>query len=116
MKDKLEEIFDLQFKMNMRVVDNYASVCQWKSPATSYDWAFKYGIAMNQELSEYFDSFPWKWWSKDNNIDLDNAKIEVVDMLHLLVSMAQVCGMSAQDLFDLYTKKNGVNHDRQNIG
>ena len=37
-------------------------------------------------------------------------------MLHFLVSLAQVLGMSAQDFYDVYAKKNHINHDRQDSG
>ena len=37
-------------------------------------------------------------------------------MLHFLISMAQVLGMSADDLFQAYLKKNEVNLRRQDSG
>ena len=49
-------------------------------------------------------------------MDVHNARIEVIDLLHFLISLAQVLGMSAEDVFDLYTKKHKLNHKRQDEG
>ena len=36
-----------------------------------------------------------------------------MDLFHFLISMAQVLGMSADDIFAAYVKKNEVNFKRQ---
>jgi dimeric dUTPase (all-alpha-NTP-PPase superfamily) len=59
---------------------------------------------------------PWKWWAKYQKFDEQNARVEVVDCLHFLISMAQVLGMSADDVFAAYVKKNEVNLRRQDSG
>jgi dimeric dUTPase (all-alpha-NTP-PPase superfamily) len=40
----------------------------------------------------------------------------VVDLFHFLISLAQVLGMSPEDVHAAYTKKNRVNHERQDSG
>jgi len=42
--------------------------------------------------------------------------VEVVDLFHFLISAAQVLGMSADDVFNAYVKKNQVNFQRQESG
>ena len=79
-------------------------------------WLLNYSRAMQQEMAELIDSVPWKWWAKYQEFDKQNAKVEVVDLFHFLVSMAQVLGMEASDIYDAYLKKNQVNHDRQESG
>jgi hypothetical protein len=59
---------------------------------------------------------PWKWWAKYQKFDEQNARVEVVDLFHFLISMAQVLGMSADDVFAAYVKKNEVNFKRQDSG
>ena len=44
------------------------------------------------------------------------ARVEVVDLFHFLISLAQVLGMSADDVFQAYIKKNEVNFKRQESG
>ena len=48
--------------------------------------------------------------------DEQNAKVEVVDLFHFLVSLAQTLGMTADDVFEAYIAKNKVNHQRQDSG
>ncbi len=79
-------------------------------------WILNYTRAMTQELAELTDSVPWKWWAKYQKFDEQNARVEVVDLLHFLISMAQVLGMSADDVFQAYVKKNEVNFKRQESG
>jgi dimeric dUTPase (all-alpha-NTP-PPase superfamily) len=42
--------------------------------------------------------------------------VEVVDLFHFLVSLAQTLGMTADDVYQAYLKKNQVNHQRQETG
>ena len=79
-------------------------------------WVLNYGRAMSQEIAELTDSVPWKWWAKYQKFDEQNARVEVVDLFHFLISLAQVLGMSADDVFDAYVKKNEVNFKRQESG
>ena len=84
--------------------------------AEKTQWVLNYCRAMTQELAELTDSVPWKWWAKYQKFDEQNARVEVVDLLHFLISLAQVLGMSADDVFQAYLKKNEVNFKRQESG
>lgn len=79
-------------------------------------WVLNYTRAMQQEMAELIDSVPWKWWAKYQTFDEQNARVEVVDLFHFLVSLAQVLGMTAEDVYAAYVKKNEVNHARQASG
>ncbi len=79
-------------------------------------WILNYTRAMTQEMAELTDSVPWKWWAKYQKFDEQNARVEVVDLFHFLISMAQVLGMSSDDVFNAYVKKNEVNFKRQEGG
>ncbi|MCP5521446.1 MAG: dUTP diphosphatase [Verrucomicrobiales bacterium] len=79
-------------------------------------WVLNYCRAMSQELAELTDSVPWKWWAKYQEFDEQNARVEVVDLFHFLISLAQVLGMGADDVFEAYVKKNQVNFQRQETG
>ena len=110
--DKLENIFDLQEQLNRRIgvrMDEMNDEDQAK-------WILNYVRAMQQELAELTDSVPWKWWANYQEFDKQNAKVEIVDLFHFLISMAQVMGMSAEDVHQAYLKKNKVNHNRQESG
>jgi len=79
-------------------------------------WVLNYVRAMQQEMAELTDSVPWKWWAKYQEFDKQNARVEVIDLFHFLISAAQVLGMSADDVYQAYLKKNAVNHQRQDSG
>jgi len=79
-------------------------------------WVLNYTRAMQQEIAELIDSVPWKWWAKYQKFDEQNARVEVVDLFHFLISIAQTLGMSADDVFQAYVKKNQVNVQRQESG
>lgn len=48
--------------------------------------------------------------------DWQNVRLEIVDILHFLVSMALASGMTAEDLYRMYVQKNKVNHNRIESG
>ena len=110
--DQLRELFRMQMALNARI----GVITEGMSEADQTKWVLNYCRAMSQELAELTDSVPWKWWAKYQQFDQQNARVEVVDMLHFLISMAQVLGMSADDVFAAYVKKNQVNLDRQESG
>ena len=110
--DKMDEIFDLQEKLNLRIGVKMNDM----SDEDRAKWILNYIRAMQQELAELTDSVPWKWWAKYQDFDKQNARVEVVDLFHFLISLAQVLGMSAEDVYDAYLKKNKVNHERQDSG
>ena len=86
------------------------------SEKSQTEWLLNYCRAMSQELAELTDSVPWKWWARYQKFDLQNARVEVVDLLHFLISAAQVLGLSADEVFQLYVKKHAVNQQRQDSG
>lgn len=79
-------------------------------------WVLNYCRAMSQEIAELTDSVPWKWWANYQKFDEQNARVEVVDLFHFFISLAQTLGMSADDVFAAYVKKNEVNFKRQESG
>src|SRR5690349_1209587 len=79
-------------------------------------WILNYCRAISQEIAELTDSVPWKWWAKYQKFDEQNARVEVVDLFHFLISLAQVLGMDADEVFKAYFKKNEVNLKRQESG
>jgi len=110
--DKLEDIFRMQQSLNERI----GVKTEGMQPPQQVEWILNYTRAMQQELAELTDSVPWKWWAKYQQFDVQNARVEVVDLFHFLVSAAQVLGMTAEDVYQAYLKKNAVNFKRQESG
>ena len=111
-KDMLTEIFRMQGELNQRIGVNTLQMPEAKKP----EWVLNYCRAMTQEVAELTDSVPWKWWARYQQFDKQNARVEVADLFHFLVSLAQVLDMSADDIFKAYRKKNEVNFQRQDSG
>lgn len=110
--DQLRELFRMQKALNERI--GVRTDAMGDDEKTK--WVLNYCRAMSQEIAELTDSVPWKWWAKYQQLDEQNARVEVVDLFHFLISLAQVLGMSADDVFASYVKKNEVNFRRQETG
>jgi dimeric dUTPase (all-alpha-NTP-PPase superfamily) len=110
--DQLRELWQMQKALNERIGVNMEGM----GTEEKTRWILNYTRAMTQEIAELNDSVPWKWWAKYQKFDEQNARVEVVDLFHFLISIAQVLGMSADDVFNAYIKKNAVNFKRQESG
>ena len=110
--DKLDEIFRLQEQLNKRIGVDTANM----TDEQRQQWVLNYCRAMTQEVAELTDSVPWKWWAKYQKFDKQNARVEVIDLLHFLISIAQVLEMTPADFYEAYAKKHQVNLSRQDAG
>jgi len=110
--DKLEELFRLQKQLNERIGVHADRMTETERQ----HWLLNYCRAISQEVAELTDCVPWKWWAKYQTFDRQNARVEVVDLFHFVISAAQVLGLSADELFEAYTNKHRVNLQRQDSG
>jgi len=78
-------------------------------------WLSKYSKAMSEEINELDEALLWKWWSKDE-MDIQNVRVELIDILHFLVSAMICAGLSAEKVLDIYRQKHSVNVNRQDTG
>jgi hypothetical protein len=74
-------------------------------------------------LEELRDCTYWKHWCAEAQAgrryelyDLQNARVEVIDLLFFWLSLAQCVGLSADEVLELYRQKLAVNHARQDVG
>ena len=110
--DKLDELFRLQKELNERIGVHTDRMTETERQ----QWLLNYSRAISQEAAELTDCVPWKWWAKYQQFDKQNARVEIVDLFHFLISAAQVMEISSTELFEAYTKKHRVNLDRQESG
>lgn len=78
-------------------------------------WLANYSKAMSEEIKELDEELLWKWWSKDE-IDIQNIRVELIDILHFLVSAMICAGLTPDKVFDIYCQKHSVNLNRQDTG
>jgi len=108
-KDKLDEIFELQNKFDSFVTKN-----RNLESVTPKDWILKETLALISELSELISEVNFKWWKNEKEINWQNVKEELVDILHFFTSMCLKVNMTSEELHKLYLQKNKENFDRQN--
>lgn len=76
--------------------------------------------ALASECHELQDCLSWKHWYREAKEgrqyqlqDLQNARVEAVDMLFFWVSICQLLGLTTEDVYRLYEKKLSINDRRQ---
>jgi dimeric dUTPase (all-alpha-NTP-PPase superfamily) len=106
--DKLDRIFDMQGKLDSDIITN-----RNLSDISAEQWIQKETLAIISELAELLDEVNFKWWKNPKELNHDNIKEELVDILHFFVSMCIKAGMSSEELYQIYIKKNQENFDRQ---
>ncbi|MCX7818322.1 MAG: dUTPase [Kiritimatiellae bacterium] len=110
--DMLEEMFRLQAELNRRIGVDTTALPEERQP----EWILNFCRALQQETAELVDSVPWKWWARYQTYDRQNARVEIVDLFHFLISLAQIVGLRARDVYELYMQKNRRNFERQESG
>jgi dimeric dUTPase (all-alpha-NTP-PPase superfamily) len=135
-EDKLEKIFKMQEELNGLIwskcdlrssdkVQDWSELSKYlKERASTLDekplfgsdtlcqWIDRMIWAMGDEVRELQEEIPKKWWSKDP-VNIQNARVEVIDILHFWVSVSMFLGLDANKVFDIYEQKHSVNIKRQ---
>ena len=116
----LRELFRKQAELNKRTGFDPDALREKFDTLTAGRWLNNYIAAMSNELEELRDCTYWKHWCSEAKEgkrfmihDLQNARVEVTDMLFFWISLAQCLGMDADDVANLYHQKLAVNHQRQ---
>lgn len=116
----LKDMFERQASLNARIGYDTKALRDNFDATTAGQWLNDYIIAAGSELEELRDCTYWKHWcteAKDGKRftihDLQNARVEVIDLLFFWISMAQCLGLNADDVYELYLQKLNVNHQRQ---
>lgn len=116
----LRELFERQAELNRRIGFDPIELRENFDPVKAGEWINNYLMAMSNELEELRDCTYWKHWCAEAKAgrryelhDLQNARVEVIDMLFFWISLAQCVGLDADDVMNLYRQKLQVNHQRQ---
>ena len=119
----LRELFQWQAELNKRTGFDAEGLRANFDPQVAGQWINNYLAAMSSEVEELRDCTFWKHWCAEAREgrrfdlhDLQNARVEVIDMLFFWISLAQCVGLDAEDVFRLYQQKLKINHDRQSNG
>jgi len=106
-KDKLDVIFEMQKSLNDFITTSR------NLNFTKEEWIQKRALALIEEVTETLNEVNYKWWKNPKEINESDLKEELVDVLHFFVGMCIDAGMTSQEMFEIYLKKNKENYDRQ---
>lgn len=112
MSDILEEIFELQRQLQVQ---------KFRDPARlSRDEALEFirwnVLAAEDELHEALQEVGWKPWATSRHINRHEYVGELIDMLHFVVNLFLVVGVTPAEVLERYKLKNAKNHRRQEDG
>lgn len=80
----IREMLSMQATLN-----EMTNGADWKGGQTELGKPIDWRRCIFMEAAELIDSYPWKHWkSVDAPIDLENARVELVDIWHFLMSLA----------------------------
>lgn len=85
MQEQIQVMLDLQDDMNSHVHSD------WREQ--NFEWY----RAVWVECAEMLDHYGWKWWKKQSP-DLEQVKLELIDIWHFGLSMLILEGRSAKEL------------------
>ena len=71
-------------------------------------------LACIDELMESIRETPWKPWKKNQTMNTEKFKNELIDVQHFVINLALSSGMSANEFYQRFMEKNKENHKRQN--
>ena len=101
--------------LNMDAIFNAAEAGELMVNDLPNIWLRNYTKAMEEETKELNEELLWKWWSRDH-IDIQNIRVELIDVLHFLVSAMISAGLTPEKVYDVYCQKHAVNVKRQDDG
>lgn len=128
-EDMLVQLFNMQIKLNDQIFEKKnlrakngerlesfhlmlnGSIGESGPNSITNEWLGKFLMALEDECRELKDELLWKWWSKDT-LNMQNIRVEIVDILHFWISLCITAGMSPEDVFRIYMQKNEVNLKR----
>lgn len=130
----LEDLWPLQAALNARAgFDTQGLGAQLRAAeqAGELDEQHPQRLAVGRAMKNYIDALAsechemqgclaWKHWYREAKEgrqhvlqDVQNARVEAVDMLFFWISLCQLLGLTPEDVYRLYAAKLGINHRRQ---
>ena len=132
--DSLEALWPLQAALNRKAgldTEALGQALRQAEAAGPLDQAGEARLAAGRALKNYLDALSaechelqeclsWKHWYREAKEgrqhqlqDVQNARVEAIDMLFFWISICQLLGLDPADVYRLYAAKLGINHRRQ---
>jgi len=102
----IKKLLKLQDELNILTAGE-----NWKLGTTDKGREINWYIAITMETCELIDSLNWKHWSNINSKDnIDNAKLELADIWHFILSQMLVEGFDGKQYINF--KQRDYNRDK----
>jgi NTP pyrophosphatase (non-canonical NTP hydrolase) len=118
--DRLEDLFERQ-----RVLQERLNIPQRTANDASMRQQYinQMALALHEETVEMLCATRYKdpelvpfGWKREQKIDDANFREEVVDLMHYVVNLALIAGITSQEFYERYIEKNKENHRRIDSG
>lgn len=70
-------------------------------------------LACIDELMEALRETPWKPWKKQQQLNGEKFKAEIIDIWHFVINLSLASGMSSKEVYQRFCDKNKINFKRQ---
>lgn len=105
--DPLTQMFRMQEALDTRII------AERGIEKTLDEWVIAVTLAMESEIDEVRREINWKHWKNPKEVDIDALQGEVIDIVHFVLSLCRIVGLTPESIHRLYMEKNAENHDRQ---
>lgn len=116
MKDKLKIMFEKQFELQKKL----GIIDKIDTPQDKQAYINQTILAVVEEAVEIMKETPYKnpdfvkfGWKKGQEGNPEKMKEEIIDLFHFVMNLSIATGMDSDEFFELYCKKNNINHKRQ---
>lgn len=72
--------------------------------------------AIIHESCELQDHCNWKWWKQPTPFSYENAREEVIDILHFVIQACVILNLKPDQILTEFQKKHVINMERQYNG
>jgi dimeric dUTPase (all-alpha-NTP-PPase superfamily) len=83
------------------------------TPAEVAGYMIKHAPHLIKEVTEVQVAAGFEYWKKNRVPDIDGIKEELIDCLHIILSMCVMTGMGPDQIYRLYIEKHERNKTRK---
>lgn len=116
--DLLKDLFEKQARLVEKIKQDKPEFWELKEPFPNYR-KFMLAYCIIDELTEYNNDIPWKWWKKKENYKVDDNNrihVELPDIFHFFIQICIMEGITPEVLYEDYNEKLQENFLRQDRG
>jgi len=107
--DKLSDLFKIQMDLQIKLGNN-------KKVIWNQEYINNMSLALIDEILEALRETPWKPWKKQQSLNKERYKEEIIDAWNFLINLSLAAGMTSNEIYERFIDKNKINHKRKETG